>query len=55
MLIRTNMEDLREQTQIKHYELYRYVQRIILGVIEYTNKGYCVHMYSITALNHLKF
>jgi len=23
MLIRTNMEDLREQTHIKHYELYR--------------------------------
>lgn len=37
MLIRTNMEDMREKTHNRHYELYRYDFSTLFGCLGFEN------------------
>lgn len=57
MLIRTNMEDLREQTQIKHYELYRKDRLQQMGFTETDSNGGTssfAETYTLRRESHLK-
>lgn len=55
MLIRTNMEDLRDQTHNKHYELYRKERLKQMGFSEGDNSsGSFAETYTLRRENHLK-
>jgi len=57
MLIRTNMEDLRDQTQLKHYELYRKDRLKQMGFSESESNGSTTSFaetYTLRRESHLK-
>ena len=52
MLIRTNMEDLRDQTQLKHYELYRKDRLKQMGFSESESNGSTTSFAETYTLRH---
>lgn len=52
MLIRTNMEDMREKTHARHYELYRRrrLQQMGFTDVDADNKPVCTHTQPLLTL-----